>query len=184
MTFPSLLPPGSTQLEKALEQVVAGLLDIPTPVRAVWSPNDCPIELLPWLAWGLSLDNWSSDWTAAIKRARVRKAIPIARQKGTAASVRAVVESFGGSVAIREWWQTVPKGDPHTFNLILNLEQDGAPASAAFVDQVIAEVSRAKPVRSHFTFTQGVTAKASVGLVAVARPTIYARLSCTAPASA
>lgn len=184
MMFPSLLPPGSTQLEKALEQVAARLLDVPTPVRAVWSPKDCPIELLPWLAWGLSLDNWSSDWTPAIKRARVRRAIPIARQKGTAASVRAVVESFGGSVAIREWWQTVPKGDPHTFNLILNLEQDGAPASAAFVDQVIAEVHRAKPVRSHFTFTQGVTAKARVGLVAVARPTIYVRLSCTAPAAA
>ena len=50
MMFPSLLPPGSTRLEKALEQVAAGLLDIPTPVRAVWSPKDCPIELLPWLA--------------------------------------------------------------------------------------------------------------------------------------
>jgi len=113
----------------------------------------------------------------------VRKAIPIARQKGTAASVRAVVQSFGGSVAIREWWQVVPKADPHTFSLVLNLDQNGAPASAAFVDQVIAEVGRAKPVRSHFTFTQGITAKASVGLVAAVRPTIYARLSCTAPAA-
>ena len=183
MIYPSILPPGSTPLEKALEQVAAGLLDFPTPVRAVWSPSDCPIELLPWLAWGLSLDNWSSDWTAAIKRARVRKAIPIARQKGTAASVRTVVESFGGSVAIREWWQMEPKGDPHTFSLVLNLDQNGAPASAAFVDQVIAEVSRAKPVRSHFTFTQGITAQADVGLIAAVRPTIYARLSCTAPAA-
>ena len=181
MIYPSILPPGSTQLEKALEQVAAGLLDFPTPVRSVWSPSDCPIELLPWLAWGLSLDNWSSDWTAAIKRSRVRKAIPIARQKGTAASVRTVVESFGGSVAIREWWQMEPKGDPHTFSLVLNLDQNGAPASAAFVDQVIAEVSRAKPVRSHFTFTQGITAQADVGLIAAVRPTIYARLSFTAP---
>lgn len=183
MTYSTLLPPGATALEKALEQVAAGMLDIPTPVRAAWSPDDCPIELLPWLAWGLSLDNWSSDWTEAIKRERVRKAIPIARQKGTAASVRAVVQSFGGSVAIREWWQMEPKGNPHTFSLVLNLEQQGAPASAAFVDQVIAEVSRAKPVRSHFTFTQGVTAKADVGLIGVVRPTIYTRLSCAAPAA-
>jgi len=183
MIYPSLLPPGSTPLEKAVEQVAAGMLDIPTPIRSVWSPDTCPIGLLPWLAWGLSLDNWSSDWTDAIKRERVRKAIPIARQKGTAASVRAVVHSFGGSVAIREWWQMEPKGDPHTFSLVLNLDQNGAPASAAFVDQVIAEVSRAKPVRSHFTFTQGITAKASIGLIAAVRPTIYARLSCTAPAA-
>ncbi|MCI4588608.1 phage tail protein I [Sphingobium sp. BYY-5] len=181
MTYPSILPPASTDLEKALEQVVARLLDIAVLVRDVWSPSNCPIALLPWLAWGLSLDNWSSDWPEAVKRERVRKAITIARQKGTAASVRAVVQSFGGSVAIREWWQMTPKGDPYSFSLVLNLDQQGAPASAAFVDQVIAEVSRAKPVRSHFTFTQGVTAKAGVGLIAAARPTIYARLSCVAP---
>lgn len=183
MTYPSILPPMSTPLEKALEQAAAHALDFPAPVRSVWSPDDCPIELLPWLAWGLSLDNWSSDWSEGIKRARVRNAIPIARQKGTAESVRSVVASFGGSVAIREWWQQEPKGDPFTFSLLLNLDQDGAPASAAFVDQVIAEVGRAKPVRSHFTFTQGLTATASVGLVAAVRPTIYARLSCTAPAA-
>lgn len=183
MTVPSLLPSSSTRLEKALEQAIAGALDIPTPIRKVWSPDQCPIELLPWLAWGLSLDNWSSDWSEGIKRERVRKAIPIARQKGTASSVRSVVQSFGGSVAIREWWQQEPRGIPHTFQLLLNLEQDGAPASAAFVDQVIAEVSRAKPVRSHFTFTQGITARGGIGLVARARPALLARLSCAAPAA-
>jgi len=181
VTYPSVLPPGSTDLERALEQAGARLLDFATPIRKVWSPADCPIELLPWLAWGLSLDNWSSDWSASIKRERVRKAIPIARQKGTAASVRSVVQSFGGSVAIREWWQQDPPGDPHTFSLVMNLEQNGAPASAAFVDQVIAEVSRAKPVRSHFTFTQGVSARGGIGLVARARPILFARLSCAAP---
>jgi phage tail P2-like protein len=108
--------------------------------------------------------------------------IAIARRKGTAESVRSVVASFGGSVAIREWWQSEPRGLPHTFSLILNLDSAGAPASAAFVDQVIAEVNRAKPARSTFTFTQGLTAQAGIGLVAALRPTIYARLSCTAPA--
>lgn len=183
MTYPSILPPGSTPLEKALEQVAAGLLDMSVPIRSVWSPDDCPMELLPWLAWGLSLDNWSSDWPDAIKRARVRRAIAIARRKGTAESVRTVVSSFGGSVAIREWWQTEPRGEPHTFSLVLNLDQADAPSSAAFVDQVIAEVRRAKPARSTFTFTQGHTAKADVGLIAAMRPTIHARLSCTAPSA-
>lgn len=182
--YPSILPPGSTPLEKALEQVAAGLLDIPTPIRDVRSADACPINLLPWEAWGRSLDNWSSDWPEGIKRERVRKAIPIARQKGTAASVRAVVSSFGGSVAIREWWQMEPKGVPHSFNLLLNLDRAGAPASAAFVEQVIAEVGRAKPVRSHFTFTQGLTASASVRLAAVVRPVLTVRLTCEAPAAA
>lgn len=180
---PTLLPPGSTVLEKALEQVAAALLRLPVPVRDVWSPEACPVGHLPWLAWGLSLDNWSSDWPEEVKRARIRQAIPIARQKGTAASVRSVVQSFGGSIALREWWQTEPRGEPHSFSLVLNLDRNGAPASAAFVDQVIAEVSRAKPVRSRFTFTQGLAARAGIGLAALARPTIYARLCCTAPAA-
>ncbi len=183
MTFASLLPPGSTALQKALERVGSEMLDIPILVRAVKSADESPLQFLPWLAWERSLDNWSSDWSEAVRRERVRQAIPIARRKGTAASVRAVVQSFGGSVALREWWQMEPKGVPHTFDLVLNLEQKGAPASAAFVDQVIAEVSRAKPVRSHFTFTQGVNVEADVGLIATIRPTLFARLSCTAPAA-
>ena len=183
MTYPSILPPGSTPLEKALEQIAARLLDIDVRIRAVWSPDDCPIELLPWLAWGLSLDNWSTGWPESIKRERVRQAIAIARRKGTAASVRSVIASFGGAVAIREWWQSEPKGDPHTFSLVLNLDQPDAPATAAYVDQVIAEVGRAKPVRSRFTFTQSVSAQARVGLAAAMRPTICARLPCTAPAA-
>lgn len=182
MTYPSILPPGSTPLERALEQVAAGLLDMPTPIRSVRSADTCPINLLPWEAWGRSLDNWSASWSEPVKRERVRLAIPIARQKGTAAAVRSVVQSFGGSVAIREWWQMEPPGDPHTFELVLNLEREGVPASAAFVDQVMAEVARAKPVRSHFIFTQGLNARGGIGLAAFARPTAYARLSCAAAA--
>jgi phage tail P2-like protein len=52
VTVPSILPPGSTPLEKALEQVAAQLLDVEVAIRAVWSPDDCPLDLLPWLAWG------------------------------------------------------------------------------------------------------------------------------------
>lgn len=182
--MPRLLPPRSTALERALEAAASDVLDVSTPVRDVWSPERCPVELLPWLAWGLSLDNWATEWPEAIKRARVRSALAIARRKGTADSVRQVVASFGGSVAIREWWQMEPKGEPFTFDLVMNLERNDAPASAAFVDQVIAEVSRAKPVRSHFTFTQGLNFAGRVGLVAKVRPAIVARLDCAAPAAA
>ena len=36
MTYPSILPPASTDLEKALEQVIARLLYISVLVREVW----------------------------------------------------------------------------------------------------------------------------------------------------
>lgn len=184
MTSPPLFRPNATLLERAMERATARIDDIFTNLRVLWSPKDCPENLLPWLAWSLSLDSWSTDWPVEIKRERVRRALDIARRKGTAESVRSVVESFGGSVAIREWWQKETPGTPHTFDLVLTLSGfHGEPVTAAFVDSVIAEVRRTKPVRSHFTFTQGLTAEADIGVIAAARPVIYARLPCVAPAA-
>lgn len=45
---------------------------------------------------------------------------------------------------------------------------------------MIGAVHRAKPVRSHFTFTQALTAAGAVGLVGAARPATYARLALAA----
>jgi phage tail P2-like protein len=174
----SLLPANATELERALEQVGLSLLDLPVAIDTLWNPDAISAELLPWLAWSLSVDSWKPYWPEVIKRNRVKTAIDIARRKGTAKSVRDVVESFGGHVEIREWWQTEPKGTPHTFTLVLTVpSQGGQQASAEFVDDIIAEVRRAKPARSHFTFTQGLQAMGGVGVIAAARALSYARLT-------
>ncbi len=180
----SLLPPNASALERAIEQATARMTELPVPLRQLVNPDTCPIDLLPYLAWALSLDSWSSDWPDQVKRTRVRRAMEIARSKGTAESVRAVVESFGGGVALREWWQMTPPGEPYTFELIVTLTgAGGTPASAAFADAVINEVRRTKPVRSHFTFTQGVSLSGQVGVIAAARPTTFRRLQVQAPAA-
>lgn len=174
----SLLPPNATELERALEAVGLSVLDLPVPIDTLWNPDTISADLLPWLAWSLSVESWKPYWSDVIKRNRVKTAIDIARRKGTAKSVRDVVESFGGHVEIREWWQSEPKGVPHTFTLILTVPtQGGQEASAEFVDDIIAEVRRTKPARSHFTFTQGVLAMGGLGVIARARPVAYARLS-------
>lgn len=174
---PPLVPPNAPLLEQALDEASKRILDINTNLRRFWSADDCPEDHLPWLAWQLSLDNWSPHWSAAIKRNRIRQAIHVARRKGTAESVRIVVNSFGGGVAIREWWEQDPPGQPYTFDLTLNLDQAGAPASAAFVDSVMEEVRRTKPVTRHFTFTQGLNGVGQIGLIGAARIALYARLS-------
>ncbi|WP_040147563.1 phage tail protein I [Xanthomonas citri] len=164
------LPPNATPIERALAAVTARLEAIPLPYPDLWNPDT-------WLAWTLSVDDWKADWSDAVKRSRLRSAMAIQRRKGTANSVRMVVESFGGAVAIREWWQTEPRGQPHTFELTLTLTgTDGQTATSRFVNEVIAEVERTKPVRSHFTFTQGFQAEARIGVLAVARPAVYRRL--------
>jgi phage tail P2-like protein len=181
----SLLPPNATPLERGLEGAIERLSDVPVPLRRLWSPDTAELSVeLPYLAWALSIDAWSSDWPEAVRRERVRQAMAIQRRKGTVESVRTVVQSFGGAIALREWWQKDPPGEPHTFELVLTLTGvEGAEASAAFVDAVIAEVARTKPVRSHFTFTQGLSAAGGVAVVGAARPTIYARLALDAPAA-
>lgn len=173
----SLLPRNSTPAERALETATARISNVPTPQRTLWNPDTCPAALLPWLAWALSVDAWKSYWPEHIKRARIRSALDIQRRKGTADSVRTVVASFGGSVALREWWQNSPPTTPHTFDMVLTLTgEGGATATAQFVDDVIAEVQRTKPVRSHFTFTQGAHASGGVGICAGIRVAAYRRL--------
>ena len=160
---------------------MARLERIETPLRAQWDPDTCPVEDLPWLAWALSIDVWDPTWSEALKRARIRSAIAIQRRKGTVASVRETVRSFGGGVALREWFEQDPPGAPYTFSLSITLnDQDGAAPSAAFLDQVVAEVSRTKPARAHFTFTQGLQATGRLGLTARGRVAAYARLQSTA----
>lgn len=177
------LAPNSVSLERAFEAVLSDSL--PVPIRDVWNPATCPAALLPWLAFGLSIDTWAADWPEAVKRERIRAAIDIQRRKGSVKSVRDIVSVFGGQLALREWWQTEPKGVPHTFEVALNLNgATGAPATADYIDAVIDEIRRTKPVRSHFEFIQGLSVSASIGIKAVARVAVYARLRLTAPVAA
>lgn len=177
-----LLPPNATALEKAAAAATARFADIRPMHRAVWDPDTCPAELLPWLAWAHSLDDWNAQWPEPVKRARIRTAIEVHRKKGTMGSLRRVVQSFGGALAIREWFETEPRGVPHTFALTLTIADagDGYTNTAAYVDDVIAAIMRTKPVRSHFTFTQGFNAIGRIGVLGYGRAFVYRRLEMVA----
>lgn len=181
---PSILPPNRTALELATDLLVAERTSgIGTPLRTLWSPQDCPAELLPWLAWALSIDQWDPAWSEATRRTRIAQAIPVQRRKGAIDSVRRVIAAFGGNIALREWWQASPLGTPHTFSVIVSLPSDGLGAPpATLVDAVIGEITATKPLRSHFTFTLAQQAQGAVGLRAVSRPVTYARIAASSPA--
>lgn len=177
MNKPTLLPPNTTQLDRNLEQVCSHIEDIPVPLRDLWNPDTCPAELLPWLAWTLSLDSWKTYWPESIKRERCRQAVAIQRRKGTLRSVKNVVSSFGGDIEIKEWWQKTPPGPPHTFDVVINVNNMGEqPVSAEFVQDIIDEITRTKPVRSHFGVQTGVFGSAGIGITGAARAVIFNRL--------
>jgi len=173
-----LLPPNATQLEKALEAASTRLSDVPVPLASLWDPATCPIEILPWLAWQLSIDFWDPTWPEALKRAQVANAIPTHRRKGTAASVRQVIDTYDVGMTLTEWFQTTPKGQPYTFQVDLPLTgDDGDTSSADFAERVATEIARTKPVRAHFEFRQNLGPSGGVGLTAGARIAVAARLA-------
>lgn len=95
MTHPSLLPPNSTAVERAIEQVSARISLIGVPIRDMWNPETCPAAFLPWLAWSLSVDDWDEQWSEAVKRTVIRASIDVHRFKGTVASIKLALRAAG-----------------------------------------------------------------------------------------
>lgn len=86
----SLLPIGSTRLERKLSLTFASISDIPVPIHLTWQAKHCPASLLPWLAWSLSVDEWDDEWSEDQKRNSITDSINIHKIKGTVASIRRV----------------------------------------------------------------------------------------------
>lgn len=178
---PSLLPPTSVAFERAFEQTTLRVADIPIDLPSyAWNPMICPEGNLPYMAWGLSIDAWDEDWPLAVRRQRVASALDIQRRKGTVKAVRDVVASFGGSMVLREWHQEIPRADPFTFKIIITVGGSFGAMPATYIDDIIAEVGRTKPVRAHFTVTQGFSAGSGILLAAAARPMSVHRFAAVA----
>jgi phage tail P2-like protein len=176
----SLLPPNATQFERALEAGAARIAGLTAPAD-IDDPMACPVEVLPWLAWGLSVDTWDADWSEADKRAAVADSIELHRRKGTRMSVETVLRRFDQLAQLIEWHEVSPRRTPHTFDIVLPmvLPDGSAPggrrATAAFVEGIIREVSRVKPLREHMTIVQSVTARGSIGIQGAVRVATFQR---------
>lgn len=144
-----LLPPSSTPLERALADTVAKVSTLPTPARDLWNPDTCPVELLPWLAWAFSLDDWDVTWTESQQRAAVKASYSVHRYKGTIGSVKDALQALGLGVQVQEWFNQIPVGDPYTYKLLLEVNQYGV--SLAQLETIQAVVENAKNLRSHMT---------------------------------
>lgn len=119
----SLLPPGSSALERRMAQSCSGISDLSVSLRDLWNPQTCPVRFLPYLAWAFSVDRWDESWTESIKRRAVLDAFYIHQHKGTISALRRVVERLGFLIEVREWWQLNER--PGTFRLVLGVLETG-----------------------------------------------------------
>ncbi len=165
----TLLPPNSTSYEKNIEHAVGKRLEaIPSDIGRVWRYNDCPLELLPWLAWSLSVDNWDSDWSEDVKREVIRRAARVHKHKGTVYAVKQALKSLGVTVQFLEWFNQptdvalVPIHDttPGTFVFIAWANQNPYVSNAVFLSEPLFNsiknvVNRTKPASAHYRFVVG-----------------------------
>lgn len=103
MSLQHLLPPNATSLEKAVMlAVLKQYAKLPLNIkRRLWSANTCPVELLPWLAGTVGLQEWNNNWTEHIKRAQIRDAIVVAKKRGTLGAIKRSLNNYGVTVAIK-----------------------------------------------------------------------------------
>ncbi|MGP2932682.1 phage tail protein I [Serratia nevei] len=141
----TLLPPSAGAWMRHTETVTARLSAIPVALRTLWTPTACPVELLPYLAWALSVDRWDKNWPAEKKIAAIQQSYWQHCRKGTRAAVRRVIESMGFSATFAEWFDT---GDrPGTFRLEVDVNDVGITEKT--LAELIRLVADAKPVSRH-----------------------------------
>lgn len=67
-------------------------------IRRVWSPWECPADLLPYLAHAFSVDLWYEEWTETRKRSIIANAVAMHRLKGTLAGIERYLAYTGATL--------------------------------------------------------------------------------------
>jgi phage tail P2-like protein len=120
----TILPPASTTVaEYALEAVDASLAaaNPVTLIPAARSYDLTPTAWLPYLAAERSVDEFSSSWTEARQRAVVENSFRLHQRKGTRRAMEIALAPLGYSVKVVEWFEFMPRRQPYTFRLVVNL---------------------------------------------------------------
>lgn len=152
-----LLPPNATAQERALSEATARLSEVPLLVRESWNPDTCPAELLPWLAWAFSVDEWDTTWTEQEKRDVIKASLDVHKHKGTIGAIDRALKPLGYLIEVVEWWETTPKGEPYTFSIVMGT--GSKPVTADLYEKAERIVLTYKNLRSHL---RALTVKADV----------------------
>lgn len=145
----SLLPHNATPQEIALDLTTARVGGVDVPTKAIWNPETCPEDVLPWLAWAFSVDQWDAAWSIEQKRAIVAASINVHKRKGTPGAVKAAVGAIFTGANVVEPWDDASL-TAHQFKIVTT---DTLRSDADFAE-LIRLVDAAKPVRSWLVAVQ------------------------------
>ena len=161
-----LLPSNSTPLERATAAALTLGLD-PSAIRGIADSTRCPVDVLPWLAWAMSVEGWEAAETEEQQRALIRESIPVHKRKGTVGAIRRVLKAVGVTADYKEWTQ-IPGAVPYTFELIAwandNRPGEGTILSPQLFQRLRALIDATKNERSHYTLKLGARFDNAMGL--------------------
>jgi len=139
----SLLPPNRTAREKVLELVACTRLDaIPLPIKSLMNADECPAELLNFLADSMSVDYWDGEWPEDVKRDMIKASLSVHWHKGTDGAVEDALKALGVTADVTHWWQESPKGTPGTMKLIATANKNLDKNSETFLGPKLAQQIR------------------------------------------
>lgn len=152
MTFPAtILPSNASAVERAIDRVFADHLES-VPVDRIfnqWDPHKCPLSLLGWLAWAVSVDDWNNDWPEDVKRNVIANTIDAHRIKGTESGLNAALSALALPTRIREWTEDPQTRVPHTFAMEVELAERGV--NVKDLNEIVRVATNAKNARSQFS---------------------------------
>ena len=142
----SLLPPNASTLLRDLESVFGNSFDLPTLNRYVVNPDLAPAHILPWLAWALSVDDWSDSWPEQIRRNVIKASVEVHRKKGTIGALKKALQAFNyENVKVEEWFEY--GADPYFFRVFFDVVEPGFDIN--FLSKIKAVINNSKNARSH-----------------------------------
>ncbi|GHB34084.1 hypothetical protein GCM10007094_23920 [Pseudovibrio japonicus] len=154
-------------------EIATLMVHSPERIGDFWNPWKCPVELLPWLAWALSVDVWDEDWPEVIKRRVIASSPMVHRIKGSVQSTEDALAAMVGKPRISEWWEQEPPKKRGTFEVTTYVNEqhsEGLPLlSERLQRQVIESIYATKPKSRQFTYRLGVDLKSELGVGAKAR---------------
>jgi phage tail P2-like protein len=165
----AMLPPLASGKERAfLTAELARLVLVdPRVIATIWNPWTCPTVLLPWLAYGVSVDVWSHDWTEDQKRKVIAASPMVHRLKGTLGAVRRALAAFDLETRIIEWWEVDERRGTFRVEIIY---RNGSAVFSVKTHQLAASVVRAAKPKSRVPSIRSVAlAEARLNAAACAR---------------
>ena len=156
----SLLPINASELLKDLENSSLKATSLEALNRYVTNPDLAPDNILPWLAFSVSVDDWSDNWPKVIKREMIKNSISLHQIKGTKRAIKKALEIIGVAGEIVEWWELNPRMTPHSFNITSYLNYNINEYADVIIGldtqkKLINLIENVKPARSHFNFKLG-----------------------------